>query len=67
MSSDILLIRDGDGFRVLYGHLRLTTLLSESDEVFVDVKDEPGRAKVIRTPHGLRVAKDSRHLPLLKS
>ena len=64
MSSDILLIRDGDGFRILHGYLRLVAVLSIDNEVVANVKGEQGRAMIQRTPNGLRVAKDSLHLPL---
>lgn len=65
MDSDILLVKERNGYRVMYGHLRLHEVLKVTDEVFVNVKWEEGKAKVFRTANGLLVAKDSRHLPLL--
>ena len=67
MDTGILLIREPDGYRVLFGHNRLKAVLQLTNELFVDVKWEYGRAKVFRTMDGLQVAKDSRHLPLKHS
>jgi hypothetical protein len=67
MDNEILLVRDGEGYRVLFGHLRLTSVLTMSTEVTVNVKGEQGRAKIIRTEEGLHVAKDNLQLPLLKN
>lgn len=64
MSNDILIVRDGDVYRVLFGHLRLSNMLNESHEAFVNVKGE-GLAKVVKTNKGLHIAKDSLQLPLL--
>ncbi|WP_147375824.1 hypothetical protein [Noviherbaspirillum cavernae] len=65
MSSDILLVRDGDCFRILHGYLRLVAVLSMETEVAADIKGEHGRAMILRTADGLRVEKDSVRLPLL--
>ncbi|MEN3367176.1 MAG: hypothetical protein V7606_4450, partial [Burkholderiales bacterium] len=51
----------------LYGHLRLTTVLTTTREVTVQVKGEKGRAKIVRTESGLHVVQDNRQLPLLKN
>jgi hypothetical protein len=67
MDNEILLVRDGDGSRVLFGHLRLSSVLTTSSEVTVNVKGEQGRAKIVRTEEGLHVAKDNLQLPLLKN
>ena len=64
MSDDILIVRDGDVYRVLFGHLRLSNMLSDAHETFVNVRGE-GLAKVIKTNKGLQVARDSLQLPLL--
>ena len=66
MNTDILIIRDGEGYRVLFGHLRLTTVLSMSGEAFVDIKGE-GKAKIIKTSKGWQVNKGSQQLPLLRN
>lgn len=65
MDPNILLVKERNGYRVMYGHARLSEVLKVADEVFVDVQWEEGQAKVFRTADGLQVAKDSRHLPLL--
>ena len=66
MSDDILIVRDGEVYRVLFGHLRLSSMLSKSDETFVNIKGE-GPARVIKTSKGLQIDKDSLQLPLLQS
>lgn len=65
MDPNILLVKERNGYRVMYGHTRLSEVLKVTDEVFVDVQWEEGKAKIFRTADGLQVAKDSRHLPLL--
>jgi hypothetical protein len=67
MDNKIVLVRVGQGYRVLFGHLRLTSVLTMSREVTVNVKGERGRAKIVRTEEGLHVAKDNLQLPLLKN
>jgi hypothetical protein len=67
MDAGILLIREKDGYRVLCGHNRLKAILKVTNELFVDVKWENGRAKVFRTLDGVQVSKDSRNLPLKHS
>jgi hypothetical protein len=65
MDTKIVLVRDGEGYRILFGHLRLTSVLSRSREVTVDVRGERGWAKIVRTEEGLHVAKGNLQLPLL--
>lgn len=55
MSPDILILHDGDGYRILHGHLHLASMLELSGEVLVDVSGE-GKVKVLKTLDGLRVA-----------
>ncbi len=64
MDSEILLVREADGYRILCGRQRLIAALRENGEAFADVESESGRAKVFRTANGFQVSKDSRHLPL---
>lgn len=66
MSPDILLVRDGDGYRVLHGHLRLASVLSMRNEVLVDVKGE-GKVRIVRTGNGYFAGKDGQRLPLLRN
>lgn len=67
MDDEILLVRDGEGYRVVFGYLRLSTVLTMAREVSVNVKGESGLAKIVRTEVGLHVTKDNRQLPLLKN
>lgn len=66
MSPDILIVRDGDGYRVLHGHLHLATQLSLSKEIFVDVKDE-GKVRIVKTRNGFIADKNNQYLPLHKN
>jgi hypothetical protein len=66
MTSDILIIREGDGYRLLHGHLHLVNELTRHGEVLVDVKNE-GRVKVVRTRQGYFAGVDEPHLPLLQN
>ncbi|QDZ26745.1 hypothetical protein [Noviherbaspirillum sp. UKPF54] len=65
MSPDILIIRDGNGYRILHGHLRLASELSLHREVDVDVADE-GRIRVVRTRQGYFAASGGHRLPILR-
>ncbi len=65
MNPDILIIRDGNGYRVLHGHLRLASELSLRQEIVVDVPGE-GRIRVMRTRQGDFAAAGSQRLPILR-
>lgn len=54
MSPEILITRDGDGYRVLHGHLHLATLLTLSNEAIVEASGE-GKVKVIKTRDGILI------------
>ncbi len=66
MSPDIVIIRDGVGYRVLHGHLHLASMLSKSSEVSLNVHGE-GMVTVVRTRDGVLVQKGHQSLPLLKA
>lgn len=66
MSPEILLVRNGDGYRVLHGHLRLASVLSIAGETIVDASGE-GKVRVIRTPGGILVGEGNQRLPLLRN
>ena len=54
MSPDILLVRDRDGYRILHGHLHLTSMLELFNEAIVDVSGE-GKVRVFKTRRGVFV------------
>lgn len=57
MSPDILLVREKNGYRVLHGHLRLTSMLDLFNEAIVDVSGE-GKVRIFKTQHGVFVAEN---------
>jgi hypothetical protein len=63
MSNDILIVREGNGYRLLHGHLRLASTLTLSDEVVVDVKGE-GVVKIAKTRNGCFVNRREGPMPL---
>jgi len=63
MSPDILIIREGDGYRLLHGHLHLVSELRMSNAVFVEIKDE-GKVRIAWTGGGFFVGEGNRKLPL---
>jgi hypothetical protein len=66
MSPDILIVRDGDEYRVLHGHLHLASELSMSEEVLVDVMGE-GPVKICKTRSGHLVGNNGQHLALFRN
>lgn len=65
MSPDILIIRDGNGYRILHGHLRLASELSQRSEIFVDAPGE-GRIKIVRTRQGYFATFGVQRLPIFE-
>ena len=63
MSPDIVIVREGDGYRLLHGHLRLANVMRTSDEVEVEVCGE-GKVRIVKTRGGYVVGKDGQRLPL---
>ena len=59
MNPDIWIVRDGDMYRLLHGHLHLAVELNKQGHVFVEIKDE-GEVRVVRPSAGLAVERDSR-------
>jgi hypothetical protein len=66
MSPDILIIQDQAGFHLLHGYLHLAMALNDSGRAAIDVP-EFGTVLVARTPGGLMVETDGRHVPLLSN
>jgi len=65
VNPDIVIVRDGDGYRLLHGHLRLANVLRVADEVDVEVRGE-GTVRVRKTRSGYVVGRDARTLPLYR-
>jgi hypothetical protein len=65
-SIDIVIIRDGDGYRLLHGHLRLANVLRMAAEIDIDVRGE-GRVRIMKTVGGYLVGKDGQRLPLRRN
>jgi hypothetical protein len=63
MHNDILIIREGDGYRLLHGYLRLASALTLSDVVAVNVKGE-GTVKIAKTRTGCCVKRCEGPMPL---
>lgn len=63
MSPDVLIVRAANGYRVLHGYLRLTSLLDLSNEAEVDASGE-GKVKVVKTREGILVEEKQRRVPL---
>jgi hypothetical protein len=66
MNPDVLIIQDQAGFHLLHGYLHLAMALNDSGRTAVDVP-EFGTVLVTRTPGGLVVETDGRHMPLLSN
>jgi len=64
MRPEILVVRKGDGYHVLHGHLHLASILSRTNEVTIDASGE-GNVKVIKTQDGIFVSGGDRRLPLI--
>lgn len=58
MNPDVWIVRDGDMYRLLHGHLHLAIELAKQGHVFVDIKNE-GEFRVVQTSAGLAVERDS--------
>jgi hypothetical protein len=65
MCTEVILVKKGSGYRVVFGHLRLASL-HMNKEIVVQIKEE-GKANVIRTSNGLLVRKNSEFLPIFNS
>jgi hypothetical protein len=63
MSPDILIVREGDSYRLLHGHLRLANMLLQSEDVAVAVQGE-GVVTIMKTRRGYVVGNDGQRLPL---
>jgi len=66
MYRDIVIVREGDGYRLLYGQLHLAAGLSRADAVEVDT-DEDGTLRIVRAGGELLVEKGGSFLPLYRN
>jgi len=64
ISSDIVVVRDGNVYRLLFGHLRLASEMETSGEISLDVKGE-GKIRVVKARTGYFVNQDQQRIPLL--
>ncbi len=62
-SEHIVIVRDGEAYRLLHGHLRLANVLRGADKVLVEVRGE-GKIVVMKTRDGLFAGPNGRCLPL---
>lgn len=63
ISPDILIVREGNCYRLLHGHLRLANILLQSEEVAVAVQGE-GLVTILKTRNGYMAGNEGQHLPL---
>ncbi|RJG07642.1 hypothetical protein D3870_18025 [Noviherbaspirillum cavernae] len=66
MNMDIVIIRDGAGYRLLHGHLRLSNVLQSCGEAIVEVAGE-GEVRILKTRVGYIVGRGDQRLPLLSN
>jgi hypothetical protein len=59
MNPDIWVVRDGDGYRLLHGHLHLAVEMAKESAVYVDIRNE-GEARIVKTSGGYAVERDCR-------
>ena len=59
MNPDIWVVRDGDSYRLLHGHLHLAIEMAKKIDVFVDIRNE-GMARIVETSDGYAVEHDCR-------
>ncbi|GIZ53128.1 hypothetical protein [Noviherbaspirillum aridicola] len=63
MSMDIVIVREGDGYRLLHGHLRLANILRTTGEAWVHVKGDC-EVRIVRVRSQYVVHREGRPYPL---
>lgn len=63
MNHDIVIVRDGNDYRLMHGYLRLANLLRTDHQVEVGIPGE-GTIRIMKSRIGYIVGKDGYHLPL---
>jgi hypothetical protein len=64
MSPDILIVKDGGGFRLLHGYLRLENALNMAKEILVEVKGE-GLVRIVKKSGRIFVNDETLRMPHL--
>lgn len=65
MNQDIVIVREGDGYRLLHGHLRLANELGQHGKIDIEVPGE-GKISIVRMRNDYTVHRDGRRLPLYR-
>ncbi len=65
-SQDILIVRNGDHYRLLHGQLRLVAQLCLGNHVSVNVRGE-GEVRIVKAGGSLLVERGEQRLPLLRN
>jgi hypothetical protein len=64
MSPDILIVKDGNGYRLLHGYLHLENSLNMAKEILVEVKGE-GQVRIVKKSGRIYVNDETLRLPHL--
>jgi hypothetical protein len=65
MDQDIVIVREGEAYRLLHGHLRLANVLRANGEAWIEVS-EGHRVRIVQARGGYLVASGAQQLPLLR-
>ena len=65
MSHDIVIVREGEAYRLLHGHLRLASELGQHGKIDIDVPGE-GKISIVRLRNDYAVQCNGKRLPLYR-